>query len=49
MDWSVGYQYFDYSELTPQQVQYGIAPQNYNAHLPYVSLRIYLGRAAMDR
>jgi hypothetical protein len=49
VDWSVGYQYFDYSELTPQQVQYGIAPQNYNAHLPYVSLRIYLGRAAMDR
>lgn len=45
IDWSVGYQYYGYSELTPQQVQYGINPQNYNAHLPYTSLRIYLGRS----
>lgn len=45
IDWSVGYQYFDYGELTPQQVQYGILPQNYRAHLPYTSLRIYLGRS----
>lgn len=49
LDWSVGYQYFGYSEETPQQIQYGITPQNYRAHLPYVSLRIYLGRSAMDR
>ncbi len=48
LDWSVGYQYFDYKELMPQQVQYGIPPQNYNAHLPYTSLRIYFG-SSKDR
>ncbi|HYJ90327.1 MAG TPA: hypothetical protein VEV84_03390 [Pyrinomonadaceae bacterium] len=31
--------------LVPQ----GIAPQNYTAHMPYTSLRIYFGRKTQDR
>ena len=61
IDWNIGYQYYSYRErqyinpfattsanssiLIPQ----GIAPQNYTAHLPYTSLRIYFGKAAGDR
>lgn len=42
VDWNVGYQYFKYQDTqTPVQ--------NYRAHLPYTSLRIYWGRSAGDR
>ena len=40
LDWNVGYQYYNYNE---SQVV-GPRPQNYHAHLPYTSLRIYIGR-----
>ncbi len=61
IDWNVGYQYYSYRErqyinpfastspistiLLPQVVP----PQNYTAHLPYTSLRIYFGKGAGDR
>lgn len=61
IDWNIGYQYYSYDErqyinpfasrnptssiLTLQ----GIAPQNYTAHMPYTSLRIYFGKGAGDR
>lgn len=61
IDWNLGYQYYSYRErqyinpfastsptasiLLPQ----GIGPQNYTAHLPYTSLRIYFGKSAGDR
>jgi hypothetical protein len=38
VDWILGYQYFDYKERFANN-------QFYQAHLPYTSLRIYLGRA----
>lgn len=38
IDWNVGYQYYDYKERF-QTVQ------NYRAHLPYTSLRIFFGGA----
>ncbi len=42
VDWNVGYQYFRYrDDFTPIQ--------NYRAHLPYTSLRIYFGNGAADR
>ena len=40
IDWNLGYQYYNYDESTVV----GPRPQNYHAHLPYVSLRIYFGR-----
>ena len=40
LDWSVGYQYYNYNESTVV----GPRPQNYHAHLPYTSLRFYIGR-----
>ncbi|HEY6189207.1 MAG TPA: hypothetical protein VIW80_16260 [Pyrinomonadaceae bacterium] len=40
LDWNVGYQYYNYRESPLITVR----PQNYHAHLPYVSLRIYFGR-----
>ncbi|HEX3253338.1 MAG TPA: hypothetical protein VHS05_28105 [Pyrinomonadaceae bacterium] len=40
LDWNIGYQYYNYNEST----LVGPRPQNYHAHLPYTSLRIYLGR-----
>jgi hypothetical protein len=40
IDWNVGYQYYNYNE----SVVVGPRPQNYHAHLPYTSLRIYIGR-----
>jgi hypothetical protein len=40
LDWNVGYQYYNYNESE----LVGPRPQNYHAHLPYTSLRIYFGR-----
>ena len=40
LDWNLGYSYYNYSE----SVLVGPRPQNYHAHLPYTSLRIYFGR-----
>ena len=40
LDWNIGYQYYNYNEST----LVGPRPQNYHAHLPYTSLRIYFGR-----
>ncbi len=40
LDWNFGYQYYNYNE----SAIVGPRPQNYHAHLPYTSLRIYLGR-----
>lgn len=36
IDWNVGYQFYDYKEKV-------LSNQNYRAHLPYTSLRIYFG------
>lgn len=42
IDWNIGYQYYDYEDVK--------APtQNYKAHLPYTSLRIYFGGGVADR
>jgi hypothetical protein len=40
LDWNIGYSYYNYNESTIV----GPRPQNYHAHLPYTSLRIYFGR-----
>jgi hypothetical protein len=40
LDWNVGYQYYNYEESP----LVGPRPQNYHAHLPYTSLRLYFGR-----
>ena len=40
LDWNVGYQYYNYNE----DPIVGPRPQNYHAHLPYTSLRLYFGR-----
>ena len=40
LDWNFGYQYFNYRE----DAIVGPRPQNYHAHLPYMSLRVYFGR-----
>jgi hypothetical protein len=40
IDWNLGYQYYNYEEST----LVGPRPQNYHAHLPYTSLRVYFGR-----
>jgi hypothetical protein len=37
LDWNVGYTYYNYSDRF-------FPVQNYHAHLPYTSLRIYFGR-----
>lgn len=42
IDWNVGYQYYNYDERVR-------ASQNYSAHLPYTSLRIYWGAGKGDR
>ena len=49
VDWNIGYQYFDYKEEPVQNIQWAVPFQNYSAHMPYMSLRIYLGRGAGDR
>ena len=42
VDWNFGYQYYNYKDsLTPFE--------NYRAHLPYTSLRIYFGQGSGDR
>lgn len=48
LDWNLGYQYYNYNEsklASYNQAGYIVSPrpQNYNAHLPYVSLRFYFG------
>ena len=40
LDWNVGYQYYNYNE----SAIVGPRPQNYHAHQPYTSLRLYFGR-----
>lgn len=40
LDWNLGYQYYNYNE----NAVVGPRPQNYHAHLPYMSLRVYFGR-----
>jgi hypothetical protein len=40
LDWNIGYQFYNYNESTIV----GPRPQNYHAHLPYTSLRLYFGR-----
>ena len=40
LDWNFGYQYYNYNE----GAVVGPRPQNYHAHLPYTSLRLYFGR-----
>jgi len=40
LDWNFGYQYYNYNE----SLIVGPRPQNYHAHLPYTSLRLYFGR-----
>lgn len=61
IDWNLGYQYYQYSDnpffnpyafiviTNRPSVNARIAPQNYTAHLPYTSLRIYFGRDAGAR
>jgi hypothetical protein len=47
LDWNLGYQYFNYNEddfVLKSFPPGSTRPQNYHAHLPYVSLRIYIGR-----
>jgi hypothetical protein len=46
LDWNLGYQYFNYNEdgVLRAFPPAGGRAQNYHAHLPYVSLRLYFGR-----
>ncbi|MEO8648987.1 MAG: hypothetical protein ABI539_07465, partial [Acidobacteriota bacterium] len=46
IDWIVGYQYYDYKErpVVLSFVPLPFIAQNYNAHLPYTSLKIYFGK-----
>jgi hypothetical protein len=39
LDWNLGYQYYNYNESPLVSVR----PQNYHAHMPYTSLRLYFG------
>lgn len=53
IDWNLGYQYYSYREI-PHFSPFAnplvrFPAQNYTAHMPYTSLRIYLGSAAGDR
>ena len=41
VDWNLGYQYYSYKEIPKI---YPFIAQNYTAHMPYTSLRIYFGR-----
>ncbi|HEU5236651.1 MAG TPA: hypothetical protein VFU37_05890, partial [Pyrinomonadaceae bacterium] len=44
-DWNLGYQYFNYNEDGFLRTFPGSPrAQNYHAHLPYMSLRLYFGR-----
>ncbi|HEY0457903.1 MAG TPA: hypothetical protein VGC97_02055 [Pyrinomonadaceae bacterium] len=42
IEWHVGYQYIGYNEALQPLSTTG-SPQNYHAHLPYTSVRIYFG------
>jgi hypothetical protein len=42
LDWNLGYQYYNYHETL---IANPLRPQNYHAHLPYMSLRVYIGRS----
>ena len=45
LDWNLGYQYYAYNESDFLKTFPGSPrAQNYHAHLPYMSLRIYIGR-----
>jgi len=45
LDWNLGYQYYSYNESNFLNTFPGSPrAQNYHAHLPYTSLRIYIGR-----
>lgn len=45
LDWNFGYQYFNYNEDVLVRTFAGTPrAQNYHAHLPYTSLRLYFGR-----
>ncbi len=45
LDWNLGYQYYNYNESKfPSTFPGSPRPQNYHAHLPYMSLRLYFGR-----
>ena len=45
LDWNLGYQYFAYNESQFLRTFPGSPrAQNYHAHLPYMSLRVYIGR-----
>jgi hypothetical protein len=45
LDWNLGYQYYSYNENNFLNTFPGsVRAQNYHAHLPYMSLRLYFGR-----
>lgn len=45
LDWNLGYQYYSYNESNFLNTFPGSPrAQNYHAHLPYMSLRLYIGR-----
>jgi len=45
LDWNLGYQYYSYNESDFLTTFPGsLRAQNYHAHLPYMSLRLYFGR-----
>ena len=43
VEWNAGYQYYNYNESDLLRTGQSVRAQNYHAHLPYVSLRIYFG------
>ena len=43
LEWNVGYQFYNYNESQLLAIGASIRPQNYHAHQPYTSLRIYFG------
>jgi hypothetical protein len=43
LEWNVGYQYYAYNESELVRTGQSVRPQNYHAHMPYASLRIYFG------
>ncbi|MEQ1765131.1 MAG: hypothetical protein ABL984_18535 [Pyrinomonadaceae bacterium] len=49
IDWNIGYQYYDYKESPAHNIQWAVPFQNYSAHMPYTSVRIYLGKGSGDR
>jgi hypothetical protein len=53
IDWNLGYQYYSYEEI-PHFSPFAnplvrFPAQNYTAHMPYTSIRIYFGKSAADR